>query len=359
MNEVHSHSISWRKKIFFSIIILSVCVFILEAGARLIFHQAQSDNAREIETDDRYGWKSSANQHLSGRFGPYGYVRFTTTQNGFRVYGNVESGRPRILVLGDSQTQARMVSDGETYYDYLGRETDAEIFAYGAGGFGSLQEFMVLDDYYDRIHPDIIVWQFCANDLHNNAWPLEASSWENNNRMTRPYLEQGKIVYRFPHNSWLYRNLLRHSVLVQSTGINFGLALSKSRLLPRELLTEQNPQFREALAATREIMHRVKKRANATPVIAFSACSGRGGSYSQVKTEMYFNEISSSSGILYVAGIPDLIERAKQSGRIVDGTPSDAHWNGEGHRIAGEALATALRGHGLLDSKRHRHTIPR
>jgi hypothetical protein len=203
-------------------------------------------------------------------------------------------------------TQARQVTDGGTYFDYLGFALAAEIFAYGAGGFGSLQEYMILDDYYDQIRLDLIIWQFCGNDLHNNFWKLEASSWINNNRMTRPYLEDGTIVYRFPHTSWMYRNLLRHSVLVQFTSIDFGLVLAQNEWLPSELMTEDNPAFREAVATTRDIMRRVRQRAAATPIVGFSACGGgrhreRSAYAAGNDRDGLFADISASAGILYVA----------------------------------------------------------
>jgi hypothetical protein len=57
------------------------------------------------------------------------------------------------------------VSDGDTYYAIIKRKLDAEVFAYGAGGFGTLQEYMILDRYVDMIHPSLILWQFCLNDF--------------------------------------------------------------------------------------------------------------------------------------------------------------------------------------------------
>jgi len=66
------------------------------------------------------------------------------------------------------QTKSRLksqVSDEDTYYAIIKRKLDAEVFAYGAGGFGTLQEYMILDRYVDMIHPSLILWQFCLNDF--------------------------------------------------------------------------------------------------------------------------------------------------------------------------------------------------
>jgi len=52
---------------------------------------------------------------------------------------------------------------------------------------------MVLDQYVDFIDPAIILWQYSGNDIINNSYELERSSYINNNGMRRPYLtETGK-----------------------------------------------------------------------------------------------------------------------------------------------------------------------
>ena len=57
---------------------------------------------------------------------------------GTQSIGNLASTRPRILVVGDSMTTPLFVRQGEMYYAVLGRLLNAEIFAYGGQGFGTL-----------------------------------------------------------------------------------------------------------------------------------------------------------------------------------------------------------------------------
>ena len=90
-------------------------------------------------------------------------------------------------------TQAVEVSDDQTYYSRLKRLLDIEVFAYGGGGYGTLQEFLIFDKYVDLIKPDIVLWQFSNNDIINNAPDLEAASTINNNGLVRPYLVNGHI----------------------------------------------------------------------------------------------------------------------------------------------------------------------
>jgi hypothetical protein len=101
--------------------------------------------------------------------------------------GDVASDKPRVFVIGDSFTQApEDASDGKTYYSDL-KKLGLEVFAYGGSGYGSLQEFMILDRYYNVVKPDLIVWQYSTNDVVNNSPELETASRVNNNGMVRPY----------------------------------------------------------------------------------------------------------------------------------------------------------------------------
>ena len=77
------------------------------------------------------------------------YAKISQDGHGFRMFGNVSSGKPRVFVIGDSFTQATDVSDDKTYYAIVKRLLNVEVFAYGGGGYGSLQECMILDKYIE------------------------------------------------------------------------------------------------------------------------------------------------------------------------------------------------------------------
>jgi hypothetical protein len=86
------------------------------------------------------------------------------------------------------------------------------IFAYGGGGYGTLQEYMILDRYVDKINPDMVLWQFCANDLIINSHELESASFSNNNQMKRPYYENDQIKWLFPRQ---YRGWMDKAIHIQ------------------------------------------------------------------------------------------------------------------------------------------------
>ena len=158
-----------------------------------------------IAFDDQLGWRATENYHFnetkqSFDGTPY-FARVSQDSRGFRLFGELSTSKPKVFVIGDSMTQAVEVSDDQTYYSRLKRLLDIEVFAYGGGGYGTLQEFLIFDKYVDLIKPDIVLWQFSNNDIINNAPDLEAASTINNNGLVRPYLVNGHIQYLHPNNA--------------------------------------------------------------------------------------------------------------------------------------------------------------
>ena len=39
----------------------------------------------------------------------------------------------------------------------------------GGGGYGTLQQYLLLKKYFNKINPDIIIHQFCENDFEING----------------------------------------------------------------------------------------------------------------------------------------------------------------------------------------------
>ncbi len=155
-----------------------------------------------ITLDEKLGWRATENYHFDGIKRNFDGTEYHATvsqdSNGFRLFGNVSSGKPRIFVIGDSFTQATDVSDDKTYYAVLDRVLDVEVFGYGVGGYGSLQEFLQFEKYLDLVKPNLIVWQYSTDDLINNSSALESESSINSNGMVRSYLKNDQIEYVLP-----------------------------------------------------------------------------------------------------------------------------------------------------------------
>lgn len=304
----------------------------IEAGFRLGLTGERDGTLRLTDT---LGWEPKPYHERSIDDPVYGDVRYTTTRDGFRRFGDPDTDRTRVLFLGDSYTQAIQVPDGEALYDHMARRRpDLEVFAYGAGGYGSLQEHLVLDRYFDEIRPDLIVWQFTPNDIMNNSYELESRS-AFNSRMRRPYLEDGRVVERFPSRN----PLVRHSVLGRFISIRLGFIGAANRSFRQRSIEYRIPETRplwdDAVRTTEAIMRRVRERAGDVPVVAFEV------SPSYLDEEL-FPEICDRAGILFVPGVRAALDSAEAAGTPIDFSPHDGHWNSNGHAVAGERILRFL-----------------
>jgi hypothetical protein len=257
------------------------------------------------------------------------------------MYGDPASHRPRILVIGDSQTQAVQVSDEDTYYARLGSDLDVEMFVYAAGGFGTLQEEMIVDDYFDTIKPDILVWQYCPNDFINNSFELEQASYSNNNHLTRPYLENGALAYHLPapdpfglRTFWGVHSRAMYTLLVRWDALESQRRANESVEHAIERLGVQHAGFERSVETTDTLMGMLRARVGQVPIVAFSC--GDVEPYSSA-----LPTISSKHGVEYWPDVSRAVESAEAQGQVV--RADDFHWNPLGHRLAAAALEAHLR----------------
>src|SRR5688500_5741406 len=74
-------------------------------------------------------------------------------------------------------SHAKTPLDGGLLHAGIGRRGHQNLScppqATGAGGYGTLPEYLVLDQTIDEIQPTMILWQFCTNDFISNDHDLE------------------------------------------------------------------------------------------------------------------------------------------------------------------------------------------
>ena len=311
---------------------------LLEALLRLEYATRQWYKPSLAFVDDELGWLPTPD--LSTRYDKRGYgeISYSTNGDGFRRFGDPDSAKVKVWAVGDSTTQAYQVSDGEAYYDVLAElHPGLEVFGYGVGGYGTVQQAMVLERFWGRIQPDVVIWQVCANDFINNDWELESSSNENNNHMTRPYLgENGRIELRHPDRrlGWLaHRSLLGRRLAVLAS------SLRKRRHGSIEAELEAgDPAVRRAVATTRLA---IELRMAAAPDVTFLA-------FFVPSPEMYAweaaarDEICALPRLECLPEVEEAISRARRAGVAVDGG-EDPHWNAAGHEIVARVLFERLR----------------
>jgi hypothetical protein len=327
------------------LIIVPLCLIVLLAGAELIAGMALSRGRSPLRrTSESTGWETTPNVRLTYTNPAFGLVRVTTGPHGFRRWDRFDPGAIRVFAIGDSYTEALQVSDGQAWFDHLARlAPTVSIFAYGTGGYGTLQEYMMLDRHVDSIRPDVIVWQLSANDLINNDFFLETKN-PAGSRMTRPFFENGRIVNRFPSAS----EAVRYSRLVRFISARMAM-LQGHGFSPASIATERTKYPRDlerAIATTGSLMKLARERTGDIPIFAFAA---EGDSYA----DSVLASAATASGWSFIPGIRDSIDAARSRGTRVDGMPRDGHWNAAGHSIAGRVMARHLISGGIL-RKHHR-----
>jgi len=78
--------------------------------------------------------------------------------------------KPRVLVLGDSQTFGLGVSNGETFCDrLLEARPDLDVLNAGSNGYGTRESLAVLHHLGERWRPDVVVLVYFWNDLEDNV----------------------------------------------------------------------------------------------------------------------------------------------------------------------------------------------
>ncbi|MHB8158425.1 MAG: SGNH/GDSL hydrolase family protein [Desulfocucumaceae bacterium] len=270
--------------------------------------------------------------------------------NGFKRWGNPATKKTKVFILGDSFTEMYWVSNGEEWYSCLQeRFPGSEFFVYGARGFGSLQEFMVLSDYIGEIKPDIIILQFCYNDFYDNLHALDVTSYPFNVQGIRPYLEEGRTVFRmtvpFP---WLREHsftadlilYLYDKAIKKITARNFA-AVSERRSVWLERAVKRDKKLaglnEEAFKVTEKIMLMIRKKAGNIPVYFLDVSrpdDPRGLS------------LCRAAGFIYIPGIREYLAREEKEGNRI-ALAHDKHWNALGNKLAGEMLAEYFAKRGL------------
>jgi hypothetical protein len=330
--------IRWRHRIrardlAFSLVPLLLVFAVTEVVMRAFVFRGGFANTMQVV--DALGWAPRANIKRAIPTPYEGMVPYTAAAHGFRRFGALDIRRPRILVIGDSFTQAYNVPDGNAYFDHLARALPhVEFFVFGALGYGTLQEYMILDRYLDRIRPDLILWQFTSNDLVNNDPELERLTLANGNGMWRPFYVNGRIEVRYPSRAgWL----VGRSYVLRYLHVNLKLlrALRFDQVSLEYRAFPDHPLYRRAVRTTSTIVGLAAKRAGGARIVMFSVDAPEwvGDAFASVAAE---------HKIPYIAEVPVAIAKAKAAGVRVDNLPDDGHWTSAGHAVAAHTILEFL-----------------
>jgi len=294
-----------------------------------------------LRDDARLGWAPrelyrNAHGQLTHSGSQY-VVHFSQNSSGMRVCDGPATGRT-MLVVGDSFTEAWEAGENRQYYCIAAQAIGARAEGFGAGGYGSLQERMVLDTLLSKEQPDLVIVQVCFNDFINNDFDLEKASWQNNHSMTRPFWRSGRIELLLPgHFPLWFEEARLHSRLASTLYdgmLNRSAATAHSVEEDIEKTGAAHPGFEAAASETGEVFGQIRQLLKGHELAAFA-------------TDLKEPYLSGFRRIFVNLDIPFIEDGAAAvagaSAQGVDVFANDGvHWNETGHRIAGEALAQAI-----------------
>ncbi|MEJ2472253.1 MAG: hypothetical protein P8Y96_14255, partial [Desulfuromonadales bacterium] len=289
--------------------------------------------------DARLGWRPKENFSTQipviDQSGASYAADYSTNAFGFRTFVNPDNTKKRILFVGDSWTGDPNTSDEDAYFGVVGKDLPVEIFAIGGGGYGTLQELMLIREYASLIKPDIFVLQYCDNDLINNSFALEAPRITRNQKNFRPYWVDGQVRYRLAGDSW-YVLLHRYSRLFRTLDMLWsmvqykmyqgyyppgyraydGVSPAQSPVQKAEITT-----LKKTAIATTEILLQAMKEAlpDKTKRVTFAA------STDVLEEKRIWQDLAGQAGFVAYPSVSQKVEAAEASGVIVR-VQDGAHW---------------------------------
>lgn len=308
------------------------------------------------EYDKVLGWSPKKNfvkkLPVIDKSGEKYFINYSTNEYGFREFGNVDSSKLKILFVGDSWTGDPNTSDDDAYFGIVKNELPVEVFAIGGGGYGTLQEMLLVKKYSKIIDPDIFILQYCDNDLINNSYFLEGPSIVRNQKNLRPYWVDHKIVYRKDRNDlfvFLYKNfrLFRSLDGVIST-LQYKLykgyypeeyaAYGRSGPATSAVMQAKVDSEKAAsIQTTEQLMLEMRKYLPpGTKLVTFPA------SADDSRELEIWQSMAKKAGFTTYPSVAVGVEAAEREGKTVR-VQDGAHWNRLGNKIAGEELVKIIR----------------
>lgn len=305
------------------------------------------------------------------------------------------AGTIRIAVLGDSFAAALQVPTDQTFWGQLEpdlascparRDHPIEVLNFGVVGYGTGQEYLMLQTRVWKYHPDIVLLAFLtANDIADNAWTLKQSN-------NTPYFvhRDGKLVEdpsfgernntsppgaldrlwdaAYPHlrllQAWmkgkqeieLMANSGKSQAAVTVPGQEPGLYEAVYR-------PPDDPVWQEAWSVTEDLIKAMATSARAHGATFVIATLSNGiqvhpdpavrQKYAERfnVTDFFYPDrrieaLAASEGVPFVMLAPAIRDWAEAHHTCVhgfdNGLPCAGHWNEAGHRLAGELIADKL-----------------
>src|SRR5262245_39181724 len=252
----------------------------------------------------------------------------------------------RILVVGDSFTWGWGVSQGQVFTDLLQAALPATVAVYNRGvpGFGTAQEYLLLQRELAARAYDAVVLMFYMNDLSDNISARQGR---------RPYFElvDGELRARnqpaLPVVNPVGHFLREHSRAYAFVQFELELLRSEERRVgnERDYRTAPAVDFHDVpgYAVTARLLGEIQRLAHKHGARFFLVYIPQ---RSEIELDAPFpyvrsihamvDDIARREGIPLLDLSPPFHQHAKAGEQLI--YPIDAHWNPAGHRVAAAAL---------------------
>lgn len=151
---------------------VAVACGLAEAGLRLFFKSrfppvTEDERSLMYCYDRQLGWFPAPNRGAL----LFASRAFTVTNNseGFRAPEPVPSDKPGIIFLGDSFVWGYDVNAEERFTDKLqAKHPEWSVYNFGVSGYGTDQEYLLLNRYFDQYKPRVVFLLFCEETDHED-----------------------------------------------------------------------------------------------------------------------------------------------------------------------------------------------
>jgi len=289
----------------------------------------------------------------------------------------------RIAVLGDSYAEAIQVPVEDTFWSVMEREIAScsalsgkrvEALNFGVAGYGTTQELITLRHLVWGYAPDVVLLAVTTgNDVRNNSKELEpfkgvpfyirdGEALVLDNSFRELWAQKKEEAQRFPNSvlrqsrTWNIVSKWFGSHTIAATNENQELGLNDEVYMP-----PPNSDWEEAWRITEEllaIMHSEVRDKGARFLLvtlsndiqvnpdkkAREEFRRKLGAEDLFYPEMRFTSIGEREGFEVLTLAPQMQSWVDQHGVSVHGFggKTGGHWNAQGHKLAGDAIAERL-----------------
>src|SRR6266850_1688176 len=163
-----------RSKVVLLSFSLLICAAVCEMGLRIFYRdglgQVEDERSLTYRYDAELGWFPISNG--TKRFTGSRTITVSHNSKGFRDVEPVKGDKPAIVFLGDSLVWGFNVEGPERLTDKLqSQHPEWSVYNFGISGYGTDQEYLLLQKYFDEYHPKVVFLVICGdNDNEDNAW---------------------------------------------------------------------------------------------------------------------------------------------------------------------------------------------